>query len=86
MLIIESNFMISSTSSRVLDSSSSAYICTSMQGLIESRRLRKDDIIFWISNRANVTAEAIGTYSLRLPSEFRFDLKDCCFVPVASQN
>ena len=39
MLIIESNLIISSTSSWVLDSGSSTHICTSMQGLIESRRL-----------------------------------------------
>ena len=35
----------SSTSSWVLDSDSSAHICTSMQGLIESRRLREGDMI-----------------------------------------
>ena len=38
MLIIESNLMISSTSSWILDFDFSAYICTSMQGLIRSKR------------------------------------------------
>ena len=43
MLIIESNLMIFSTSSWVLDSGLSTHICTSMQGLIESKRLREGD-------------------------------------------
>ena len=64
MLITESNLMIFSTSNWVLNSSSSAHICTSMQGLIESRRLRKDDMILRIGNGARVAAVAIGTYLL----------------------
>ena len=60
----ESNFMVSSTSSWVLDSSSSAHICTSMQDLIESRRLRKCDMILRIGNGAKVAAETIDTYPL----------------------
>ena len=43
-------------------------------------------MILWINNRAKVIAEAVGTYSLWLPSRFRLDLKDCYFIPVASQN
>ena len=39
-----------------------------------------------IDNGVKVTAEAVGTYSLRLSSEFRFDLKDYYFILVASQN
>ena len=86
MLVIESNLMISSISSWVLFSGLSAHICTSMQGLIESRRLREDDIILRIDNRAKIAAEAVGTYPLRLSLEFRLDLKDCYFIPVASWN
>ena len=64
MLVIESNLMISSTSSWVLDFGSSAHICTLMQGLIESRRLRKGDMIFQISNGKKIAAETVGTYPL----------------------
>ena len=85
-LIIESNLIVSSTSSWVLDSSLSAHLSTSMQGLIESRKLREGDVILWIDNGAKVIVEAVGTYSLRLPLEFRLDLKDCYFILVASQN
>ena len=84
MLVIESNLMISFTCSWVLDSDSSTHICTSMQGLIESRRLRKYDMIFQVDNRTKVTVEAIGTYSLRLSLGFRLDLKDYYFISVAS--
>ena len=86
MLVIESNLMISSTSNWVLDSGSSAHICTSMQDLIENRRLRKSDMILRIGNRAKVAVEAVGTYPLRLPFDFRLDLKHYYFIPIASQN
>ena len=86
MLVIESNLIIYSTSSWVLDSGSSAHICTSMQGLIESKRLRENDMILRVDNGVKVTAKAVGTYSLRLPSDFRLDLKDYYFVPIASRN
>ena len=86
MLVIESNLTVSSTSSWVLDSGSSAHIYTLMQGLIESRRLREGDMILQIGNGAKVTTEAIGTYLLRLLSDFRLDLKDYYYIFVASQN
>ena len=86
MLIIESNLMVSFTSSWVLDSDSSTHICNSMQGLIESRRLREGDMILRVGNGAKVAAETVGTYPLRLPSSVRLNLKDCYYVPVASRN
>ena len=64
MLIIESNLTVSSTFSWVLDSDLSAHICISMQDLIESRRLRKGDMILRVGNKAKITAEAIDTYPL----------------------
>ena len=84
MLIIESNQMVSSTSNWVLDSGSNAHICSSMQDLIRSRRLRQGDMILQIDNGAKVATEVIETYPLRLLSNFRLDLKDCYFVPIAS--
>ena len=86
MLVVESNLSVSSTSSSVLDSGSSAHICTSMQGLIDSRGLRHGVMILWISNGAKIAVEAIGIYSLRLPPDFGLILKDCYFVFIASRN
>ena len=67
MLILESNLTISSASSWVLDSGSCAHLCTSMQDLEESRRLRDGKMILRIGNRARVAAVIVGTYPLRLP-------------------
>ena len=86
MFIIESNLIVSSIFSWVLDSSSSIHIYTSMQKLIGSRRLKQGDMILQAGNGAKITAKVVGTYLLRLLSEFRLDLTDCYFVPVASQN
>ena len=43
-------------------------------------------MILQISNGARVATEAIGTYPLWLSSDFRLILKDCYYIPVASQN
>ena len=43
-------------------------------------------MILRIDNGAKIIAEAVGTYPLRLSSGVRLDLKDCYYVPVASQN
>ena len=64
MLVIESNLTVSSVSSWVLDSSSSAHLCTSMKGLEDSRRLRDGDMILRVGNGARVAAVAVGTYPL----------------------
>ena len=55
MLVIESNLMISSTSNWVLDSSFSTYLCTSMQDLEDSRRLKDGEMILCIKNGARIT-------------------------------
>ena len=86
MLVIESNLTVSSASSWVLDSGSSAHLCTSMQGLEDSRRLRDGDMILRVGNGARVAAVAVGTYPLRLPSGLDLVLKDCYYVPAASRN
>ena len=84
MLVIESILTISSTSHWVLYSSSNAHIYTSMQGLIESRRLKKYDMILRVGNEAKITVEVVGTYPLRLPSSIILDLKDCYYISIAS--
>ena len=57
-----------------------------MQGLIESKRLRKGDMIFQVNNRVKVATEAVDTYPLQLSSKFRLDLKYCYFISIVSQN
>ena len=64
MLILESNLTISSAFSWVLDSGFSAHLCTSMQGLEESRRLRDGEMILCIENGARVAAVTVEIYPL----------------------
>ena len=54
LLVIESNLIVSSTSSWVIDFDLSAYLCTSMQDLVESRGLRECEMILRIGNVARV--------------------------------
>ena len=85
MLVIESNLMIFSTSSWVLDSGSSAHLCTSMQSLEESRRLRDGEMILRVGNGARVAAVTVGTYPLRLLLGLDLVLRDCYHVPAANR-
>ena len=86
LLVIETNLTVSSTSSWVIDSGSSSHLCTSMQGLRESRGLREGEVTLRVGNGARVAAVAAGTYPLRLPSGYVLLLKDCNYVPPASRN
>ena len=86
MLVIESNLTVTSNFSWILDSGSSAYICTSMQGLVESKRLRNGDMVLHFGNGATVAVVAIGSFSLALSLGYRLILKDYYFVPEATRN
>ncbi|XP_052874502.1 uncharacterized protein LOC128280394 [Gossypium arboreum] len=71
---------ISTTTSWVLDTSCGSHICTSVQGLQRSRTLARGDVDLRVGNRARVTALAMGTCILSLPSGFDLCLEDCYFV------
>ncbi|VFQ85570.1 unnamed protein product [Cuscuta campestris] len=73
--VIEVNMSISS--SWVLDTGCGSHICTTMQGLKQSRRLARGEIELRVGNGAPVAALAIGTYSLVLPSGLMLELNDC---------
>ena len=70
----------------ILDSDSSAYLCTFMQDLEEVRGLREGEIILRVRNGARVAAVTVGTYSLKLPLGFSLFLKNYYFIPVANKN
>ena len=86
MLFIESNVTISSASNWMLDSSSSAHLCTFMQDLEDSRRLRDGEMILCIENEASIAAVVVEIYPLSLPSGLDLVLRDCYYVPAASRN
>ena len=75
MLIIESNLTVSSASSWVLDSGSSAHLCTSMQDREESRRLRDGEMILCIENGARVAAVAVEILPSAITVRIRFSFK-----------
>ena len=64
MFVIETNLTVSSSSSLVLDSSSSAHLYTSMLGLEEVKGLREGKITLWVGNGARITVVAIRIYPL----------------------
>ncbi|VFQ61951.1 unnamed protein product, partial [Cuscuta campestris] len=82
--VIEVNMSISS--SWVLDTGCGSHICTTMQGLKQSRRLTRGEIELRVGNGAPVAALAIGTYSLVLPSGLMLELNDCLYIPAISRN
>ena len=82
MLVVESNLTVFSTS-RLWFKCSHMYF---LYDLVDNRGLRHSEIILRISNGVKIVAEAIEIYPFWLPSGFRLALKDCYFVPVASQN
>ena len=56
LLMIETNLMVSSTTNWIIDSGSNVYLCTSMQDLKDYKRLRLEEMILCVGNRARVTA------------------------------
>ena len=86
LLVIETYLMISSTISWIIDSGSNVHLCTSILDLKNCRRLRLGGITLRVDNEIRVAAATIGTYPLRLPSDFCLELKDCYCVPNANKN
>ena len=64
MLMTETNLTVFSSSSWILDSDSSAYLCTSIQDLEKVRGLREGEITLRVGDGARVAAVAVGTYPL----------------------
>ncbi|CAN6566755.1 unnamed protein product [Malus baccata var. baccata] len=73
--VIESAFRVSSNS-WIFDSGASQHICNSLQGLTGSRTLRNGEMIVRVGNGTKISAKAIGTYMLKLPSGEVVELKN----------
>ena len=83
--VIEIN-AASNNNAWVLDTGCGSHICSNVQGLKSSRRLKKGEVDLRVANGAKVAALFVGTYSLSLPSGLVLDLEDCFYVPSISRN
>ena len=82
--VIEIN--LSTYDSWVLDTGSGSHICTNVQGLKESRYLARGEVDLRVGNGARVTALAVGTYELTLPSGLILNLENYYYVPTMCRN
>src|SRR5262249_20271769 len=74
------------SSSWVLDTGCASHICNSLQLLTNKRRLGKKEVEMRMGNGALVTAKAVGTAHLTLPSGHSLELNDCFYVPDIIKN
>lgn len=70
----------------VLDTGCGAHICSNVQGLTRSRKVRLREIDLQVDNGSRVNVEKIGSYVIDLPSGFRLELNNCYFVPSITKN
>jgi hypothetical protein len=66
--VIEINIAVSSSDSWVFDIGLMIHTCKSLQGLSLTRRFAKSELDVRVSNGVNITAIAVGTFHLSLPS------------------
>ncbi|KAM2549652.1 hypothetical protein TB1_013993 [Malus domestica] len=83
--VIESAFTVSSNS-WIFDSGASQHICNTMQGLVGSKSLSNGEMIVRVGNGTKISAKAIGTYMLNLPSGEVLELKNCLYFPSCIKN
>ncbi|KAM2474368.1 hypothetical protein PS1_007078 [Malus domestica] len=83
--VVESDFTVSSNS-WIFDSGASQHICNTLQGLAGSRSLRNGEMVVRVRNGTKISAKAIGTYMLKLPSGEVLELKNCLYFPSCIKN
>ena len=57
-----------------------------MQGLAGSKSLRNGEMVVRVGNGTKISAKAIGTYMLNLPSGEVLELKNCLYFPSCIKN
>ena len=84
--VIEINLATCSNDAWVFDTGAMIHTCKSLQGLKIIRHFARDDVYLHVKNGAKVTALAVDTYSLSLPSGLVLELNNCYFVPALNKN
>ncbi|KAJ9566849.1 hypothetical protein OSB04_002815 [Centaurea solstitialis] len=78
--------LITSYESWVLDTGSGNHICNHLQGFTRRETLRKDRSNLRVGEGTMLVAEAVGSYSLSLPSGLVLELDTCYYVPKMIKN
>ncbi|KAJ9556020.1 hypothetical protein OSB04_010634 [Centaurea solstitialis] len=78
--------LITSYESWVLDTGSGNHICNHLQGFKKRETLRKDRSNLRVGEGTMLVVEAVGSYSLSLPSGLVLELENCYYVPKMIKN
>ncbi|GKC45814.1 retrotransposon protein, putative, ty1-copia subclass [Tanacetum coccineum] len=70
----------------VLDTGCGTHICTVLQGLKESRKLKHGELNLVMGNRKITPVTKIGKYELMLKSGVRINLNNCCYSSEMTRN
>ncbi|KAJ9565627.1 hypothetical protein OSB04_001593 [Centaurea solstitialis] len=70
----------------VIDTGSGNHICNHLQGFTRRETLRKDRSNLRVGEGTPLIAEAVGSYSLSLPSGLVLELENCYYVPKMIKN
>ncbi|KAJ9543956.1 hypothetical protein OSB04_023663 [Centaurea solstitialis] len=78
--------LITSYESWVIDTGSGNHICNHLQGFTRRKTLRKDRSNLRVGEGTPLIAEAVGSYSLSLPSGLVLELDNCYYTPNMIKN
>ncbi|KAJ9547245.1 hypothetical protein OSB04_019788, partial [Centaurea solstitialis] len=78
--------LITSYESWVIDTGSGNHICNHLQGFTRRETLRKDRSNLRVGEGTPLIAEAVGSYSLSLPSGLVLELDNCYYIPKMIKN
>ncbi|KAJ9542108.1 LOW QUALITY PROTEIN: hypothetical protein OSB04_028614 [Centaurea solstitialis] len=78
--------LITSYESWVIDTGSGNHICNHLQGFTRRETLRKDRSNLRVGEGTPLIVDAVGSYSLSLPSGLVLELENCYYVPKMIKN
>ncbi|KAJ9541549.1 hypothetical protein OSB04_028055 [Centaurea solstitialis] len=78
--------LITSYGSWVIDTGSGNHICNHLQGFTRRKTLRKDHSNLRVGEGTPLIVEAVGSYSLSLPSGLVLELDNCYYIPNMIKN
>ncbi|KAJ9562116.1 hypothetical protein OSB04_007276 [Centaurea solstitialis] len=76
----------STSNSWVLDTGCGTHICTNVQGLKRSRKVRRGELDLIMGNKQIASVDMIGNYELSFSSGLSMILIDCCYSTEMARN